>query len=257
MNARFPWCAVLLLAAAAGGWAQANPSAGSPLPGLAPLMTRETEETPAAPPAPPPGSALEQLERQIQRNPPPLEPPGPPLDGPILTVLVSVGCAGLALIPTIQGQGPEDEPGEYLGAALFWGVLQGSLLQPFAASGLLLLPPSHPDLRTEWGGLLDLEEAKREQRAYRILRERATRAKRRRIAGALLTVGLTALPAGAYYLGSALVGPNPNVRDIGVGYVVGIALGSLPWALLFLAVKSEDERILAELESAARPGGAP
>jgi hypothetical protein len=228
VKAKACWCILLLLSGATSGSAQSPVDSGS---------------------------ALEILEQQIQKNPPPLEPPGLPLLGPTLTALVSAGCAGLALIPTFAGWDPEEERGDYLGQGMVWGGLQGFLVNPLFALSWLEAPPCGLDLRAEYGNLLDLPEGDREQRAYQILRKRADRARQQRVVAALLTLGGTAIPAGAYYLGSALAGPNPNVRDFGVGYVAGIALGSLYGFVMILAIKSDEEAVLTELEARKNVGG--
>lgn len=207
--------------------------------------------------APAPRSALEMLQQEIRDNPPPLEPPGLPLGSPILTALLSAGCAGLALIPTFSGRGPEEEEDDYLLEGMLGGGLQGFILNPGFALSWLEAPPAGIDLRAEYGNLLDLPEGDREQRAYQILRKRADRARQQRIAAAFLTVGGTAVPAGVYYLGSYLAGPNPNVRDIGVGYVTGIALGSLYWFMMMLSIQSDEETVFARLEARRGGGGQP
>ena len=60
-----------------------------------------------------------------------------------------------------------------------------------------------------------------------------------------------------HYLGSALAGPNPDVRDIGVGYVIGIGLGSLYWFGMMLSMQSDAETVFAQLEAGRGGGGQP
>ena len=76
-----------------------------------------------------------------------------------------------------------------------------------------------------------------------MLRKIAGREKKRRVTAALLTLVATALPAGAYYLGTRIWGPNPNVEKIGQDYLVGIVLGSLVPALIAFTVEDETERL--------------
>jgi hypothetical protein len=230
VTARAWWCGVLLFAAVVG--------------------------TPAQPPEDP-GSALEILEHRLQRNPPPMEPAPPPVGFPLYGGLSSIGGATLALIPTWSRWGPEEQPGSYFWQGIGWGSLQGLLLNGNVGLGLAWMLFPEVDMRAEYGNLLDLSQGEREQRAYRILREQAARAKQRRAAAALLTVGATALPAGAYYLGSALIGPNPTVKDFGVGYVAGIGLGSLTYAVFLLAVKSDEERTFDQLDARRLTGSEP
>jgi hypothetical protein len=257
MKARALGCIILLLAGARSS-GESLAEADLPLPVPAPLLTRESTEMPAGPATPGPGSALEYLEGQIRENPPPLEPPRPSLVAPILGGLASAGCAVWALTPTIDRWEPEEQQGDHLLLGLGCGSLQGFLLNVGFGRSLAEALYRPPDMRAEYGNLLDLSPGERERRALQILRKRAEIAKRERVAGALLSVGVTALPAGVYYLGSAIAGPNPNVKDFGIGYVVGIALGSLPFAAVLLAAAdSPEERLLARLEAGRLAGGQP
>jgi len=204
-------------------------------------------------------TALQIIEEQIRRSPPPLEPPGP---DPVITgfsvvaAAASAGCAVWALYPASEEWEPDETPNEHLVEGMAWGGLQGLLANPYIAIGLSALLIKATDVRAEYGSLLDLTGAEREERAYLILRKRAERARSRRLTMALLTVGSTILPAGVYYLGSLFVDRTPQEQDFGLGYVIGIALGSLPWVALKLGVPSADEATFAAFE-ARRSGGAP
>ena len=141
--------------------------------------------------------------------------------------MLSVGCAGLALIPTITDQGPEVEGQSYFWGAALGGFVQGWYLNALMGRGLSNLIFPAVDIRAEYGSLLDLEEQDREDRAVLILRKIAKKERQRGRYGALIAILSTALPVGAYYLGSALIGPNPNVKGVGHGYAVGIGGGAL------------------------------
>jgi len=203
------------------------------------------EEKPEPPPAAPPGTALEALQRHIERTPRPLESryTGLGLGLSLGGAAVTLGCVGLALSPTINDWGPEEEEGQYVTGSSLGGFFQGMYVNFMIGFGITeLLLPSR-DLRADFGALLDLDEKDREQRAALILRELAGREKQRRLTAALLTVAATALPAGAYYLGTRIWGPNPNVEKIGQDYLVGIVLGSLVPALIAFTVEDETERL--------------
>jgi hypothetical protein len=203
------------------------------------------EEKPEPPPAGPPGTALEVLQRHIERTPRPLESRntglgfGFSLGGAAATL----GCVGLALIPTIEHWSPEDVDDSSVTASMLGGLFQGMYVNFMIGFGIteLILPAR--DLRAEYGALLDLDEKDREQQAAQILQRLAEREKQRRVAAALLTVAATALPAGAYYLGTRIWGPNPNVEKIGQDYLVGIVLGSLVPALIAFTVEDKTERL--------------
>jgi hypothetical protein len=231
---------ILILLTAAGG-SQAEPA-----------------DVPEAKPPADPGSALEIIEQQIQKSPPSLEPRGadPTITGFTIAMAAgSAGCAVWALFPGSEDWEPEERPHQRLVGGMGWGGLQGLIFNPYIGIGLSqLIPP--PDRRAEYGSLLDASGPEREARAYQILRKRAERARQQRVAMALFTLGSTVLPAGVYYLGSAFVDRTPQEKEFGLGYVVGIALGSLPWAVFQLALRSDDEKTFAALE-ARRQGGAP
>jgi hypothetical protein len=205
-----------------------------------------------------PHSALEALKGYIQRSPPPLEV-SDARTGLYVSAgagLASVGCAMLALIPTFQTWGPEEERGQYGSSGLGWGALQGLVLNSLMGIGLTDLVFPRPDLRAEYGRLLDLDEPEQEQRAYLILRTMAGRAKQRRMAIPLFALAATAIPAGAYYLGSAIAGPNPNVKSLGTGYVVGIALGALVFTTFPMYGKSAEEILFDRVSQSDPFGGA-
>ena len=204
------------------------------------------EEKPEPLPAAPPGTALEALQRHIERTPRPLESryTGLGLGLSLGGAAVTLGCVGLALIPTIKDWSPEYSGDPYDPTLhILGGFFQGMYVNFMIGFGITeLLLPSR-DLRADFGALLDLDEKDREQRAALILRKLAEREKQRRLTAALLTVAATALPAGAYYLGTRIWGPNPNVEKIGQDYLVGIVLGSLVPALIAFTVEDETERL--------------
>jgi hypothetical protein len=203
-----------------------------------------------------PQAALAILKEHIQRHPPPLEVSEVRRGFSFFAAgsLASVGCAGLALIPTFENWGPEEKPHEYFWNSSGWGALQGLSLNPLVGMGLAFLMFPSPDIRAEYGRLLDLNEPDQEQRAYLILRAMARRGKHQRIAASVLMVAATAVPAGAYYLGSAVAGPNPNVKDVGLGYVVGVAIGSLVFAFIPLHDKSAEETLFEQVRAGDRSG---
>jgi hypothetical protein len=263
MKRAYLFCLVLVLVGAAGAPAQSPEFPIATLPyadGALAVPPQGLESGPGAVQFPDVGSggaALSILEGYIQRSWPPLEPADRGTD--FLRFLgwsvLSAGCAGLALIPTIENWSPEESEGDYALEAALWGSLQGAFLTAPVGTGLAHVLVPAPDLRADYGSLLDAPEGEREQRAYLILRARAVRARRRRELGAFLTILATAIPAGAYYLGEAIVGPNPNVREFGVGYVAGIAVGSLLSASVVLIMESPDEADFAGVEREGYPGG--
>jgi MFS family permease len=211
----------------------------------------QAEGVPAPQPASPPSTALEVLQHHIERNPQPLENRnvGRGLGLFLGGTAVTVGCVGLALIPTFEDWGPEEEEGQYFSGSLLGGLFQGMYVNMLIGFKLAELFLPAPDLRSEYGSLLDLDEQDRERRAGLMLRKIAGREKKRRVTAALLTLVATALPAGAYYLGTRVWGPNPNVEHVGQGYIAGIALGSLLPALMAFTLESETERLAQQLGS--------
>ena len=216
-------------------------------------------DVPAGNPLADPGSALQIIEQEVRKNPPPLEPrrgvPGI-ISFSLVLAAGSVGGALWALCPGEEDSEPEETSDEHLLTGLGWGSLQGFLVNPYVAGGMSLLLYPLPDRRAEYGSLLDVSGAVREERAYLVLRKRAERARQRRVAAALLTFGATVLPAGTYVVGSAFVSQSSQDKDLGVGYLSGILLGSLPWVLFQLALRSPEERTLASVE-AQRGGSLP
>ena len=192
-----------------------------------------------------PSTAVEVLEGYIEQRNPGLEDPnkstmrGFLIGGSVL----SAGCAGLALIPTISDWGPEGEEDSYWGGAALGGFFQGLYLNTAIGTGLSYFIFPEVDIRAEYGSLLDLEEEDREDRAVLILRKIAKKSRQRGRYGALIAVLSTALPVGAYYLGSALIGPNPNVENVGYGYALGIGTGALTGALMFMVIEIGSQRI--------------
>jgi len=188
---------------------------------------------------------VEVLEGYIEQRNPGLEDPDKSMMWGFLIggSVLSAGCAGLALIPTISDWGPESGDESHFGGAALGGFFQGFYLNTAIVMGLSYLIFPEVDIRAEYGSLLDLEEQDREDRAVLILRKIAKKERQRGRYGALFAVLSTALPVGAYYLGSALIGPNPNVKNVGYGYALGIATGALTVALMFMAIEIGSQRI--------------
>ncbi|MBN1835549.1 MAG: hypothetical protein JW820_06840 [Spirochaetales bacterium] len=216
-------------------------------------------DLPAGSPGAGAGGALAIIEEEVRKSPPPLEArrgiPGMTTFSLVLAA-GSVGGGLWAVYPGDEDSESGESSDDYWLRGLVWGSLQGFLVNPYVGLGMSVLLYPLPDLRAEYGSLLDVSGPAREERAYLILRRRAEQARKRRVADALLSLGATALPAGTYALGSAFVDQRPQDRDFGVGYLSGILLGSLPWVLLRLAVRSPEERTLASVE-AQRGGGLP
>jgi hypothetical protein len=216
----------------------------------------QTAEPANAPSEGAPVSALQTLKGYLQSNPPPLNPFGA-RQGWILLgsgILAGIGCAQLALIPTYQDWGPEEEPGQYRTNAFIGGALQGSMLNALIGGGLAEVLFPRLDLRAEYGRLLDLAEPEQERRAYVILRAVSRRAKQRNIAAPLLMIAATAIPAGTYYLGEAIAGANPNAEGVALGYLVGIALGALLPVAMWHDLEGKSPEVTL-FETVRNPGG--
>jgi hypothetical protein len=223
---------------------------------IRPLSERRPIEGMASQPRSQPQTALEVLERYVESNYPALQRPD---EGwAWLAVLggaaLSVGCASLALIPTFADWGPAEEDESYGGGAAVGGFFQGMYLNTAMAMGLTSLVAPSVDLRAEYGALLDLNEGDREQRAALILRKIGQNARRERWIGLAGLTLATAMPIGAYYLGSALAGPNPNVEAVGYSYALGIAGGALLVLLPLLFVDSEAANIDRPFRDAGATG---
>lgn len=203
------------------------------------------------------GSALAIIEQRIAEYPPPVEPPrSPGLGLTIAGAACGLTSAGLAFYLTLDGSETSGGDQETFWTGIGCGAAHGLFLNSILAAGLFELLFRYPDLRAEYGNLLDLPERAREEQAYRILRRQAEAGKRRRLAITLLTFGVSVLPVGTYYLAGALYGTNAQVREFGGYYTIGLLLGS-SLLLPLVAVKSAEEQTLERLEAARAAGGRP
>ncbi len=229
-------------------------SAGSPIDLASPVSTEAAVSVPSEPapviyPGPrresKPGTALEVLERYVEEHSPGLEDPNRRMMRNFFIggSTLSVGCAVLALIVTPDDRESEDEEKSYFWGAALGGFFQGLYLNTTMGMGLSYLVVPEVDIRAEYGSLLDVEAEAREDRAVLILRKIARRERQRRGYGALFALLSTALPVGTYYLGTALMDPNPNTKDVGYGYTAGIAAGALLAVPMFIVIGSSAARI--------------
>ncbi len=189
------------------------------------------------------GSAIALLDDFVMKNPPSLKRKSDLGVGLLIAgTIMTAGGFSLALMPTFSDWGPEEEDGDYFGCGFGIALgqcLLGHLPIAFGLSELIVAPV---DMRAEYGAVLDQQDpAARETRAALTLKKLAQREKRYKAVTVIASFGLAATSITAYYLYIKDIGANPNVKDVGTGYVTGISLVAV--LSLLALIKTEPERI--------------